>query len=55
MRADRDSQTAGEEFRVAAAGPAVTLLLAIGFGVYAYAQLGDGFGDAATLTSTRAR
>ncbi len=50
MRADRDSQTAGEEFRVAAAGPAVTLLLAIAFGAYAYAALGDGFGDAATLT-----
>src|SRR4051794_36399327 len=49
MRADRDSQTAGEEFRVAAAGPAVTLLLAIVFGVYAYATLGDAWGDAATL------
>ena len=41
MRADRDSQTAGEEFRVAAAGPAVTLALAIVFGVDAYATLGD--------------
>jgi Zn-dependent protease len=50
MRADRDSQTAGEEFRVAAAGPAVTLALAIIFGVAAYAMLGDAFGDAATLS-----
>jgi Zn-dependent protease len=49
MRADRDSQTAGEEFRVAAAGPAVTLLLAIVMGAAAYAMLGDGFGDAASL------
>ena len=50
MRADRDSENAGEEFRVAAAGPAVTLLLAIVFGVIAYAMLGDGFADAATLS-----
>jgi Zn-dependent protease len=50
MRADRDSQTAGEEFRVAAAGPAVTLLLAVVFGAVAYGMLGDGFGDAATLS-----
>ena len=40
MRADRDSETAGEEFRVAAAGPAVTLLLAVGFLVWGYALLG---------------
>ena len=32
MRADRDSETPGEEFRVAFAGPAVTLLLTIVFG-----------------------
>jgi Zn-dependent protease len=50
MRADRDSETAGEEFRVAAAGPAVTLLLAVVMGAIAYAMLGDGFGDAATLS-----
>jgi Zn-dependent protease/predicted transcriptional regulator len=49
MRADRDSQTAGEEFRVAAAGPAVTLFLALAFGAAGIAMLGDGFGDAATL------
>src|SRR3954447_17882470 len=29
MRATRDSETPGEEFRVAAAGPAVTLLIAV--------------------------
>jgi Zn-dependent protease len=49
MRADRDSNTAGEEFRVAAAGPAVTLLLAIGFGVAGYLLAGDRFFDAAGL------
>src|SRR3954465_15250601 len=31
MRAMRDSETPGEEFRVAAAGPAVTLVLALVF------------------------
>jgi Zn-dependent protease len=41
MRAMRDSETPGEEFRVAAAGPAVTLLLAVGFGVAGYVMLGD--------------
>jgi Zn-dependent protease len=49
MRADRDSNTAGEEFRVAAAGPAVTLLLAIVFGVAAYLMTGDRFVHAAGL------
>lgn len=50
MRADRDSETAGEEFRVAAAGPAVTLLLAIGFiGASLGLSGGDGFLDAATF------
>src|SRR6185503_11294833 len=29
MKATRDSETPGEEFRVAAAGPAVTLLIAV--------------------------
>src|SRR3954471_9800158 len=41
----RDSQTPGEEFRVAAAGPAVTLLItlaaAIGVGVFSHADWGD--------------
>jgi Zn-dependent protease len=41
MRADRDSETPGEEFRVAAAGPAVTLLLAVVFGALGYATIGD--------------
>lgn len=51
MRADRDSETPGEEFRVAAAGPAVTLVLAIVFGAAAFAMLGvDGAFDAATFT-----
>ena len=41
MRAMRDSETPGEEFRVAAAGPAVTLLLTLGFGAVGFALLGD--------------
>jgi Zn-dependent protease len=50
MRADRDSETAGEEFRVAAAGPAVTLLLAVGFLVWGYALMGgDMLLEAATF------
>jgi Zn-dependent protease len=49
MRAMRDSETPGEEFRVAAAGPAVTLALAVIFGAIAFALLGDAFGDAATF------
>ncbi len=49
MRGDRDSDTPGEEFRVAAAGPAVTLLLALAFGGLAYAMLGHGVFDAAAL------
>src|SRR4051794_22782131 len=49
MRADRDSATAGEEFRVAAAGPLVTLLLAVGFGAAGIAMLDGGFVDAARL------
>lgn len=47
MRATRDSETPGEEFRVAAAGPAVTLLLALVFGAIGFALLGDGLLDAA--------
>jgi Zn-dependent protease len=49
MRAMRDSETPGEEFRVAAAGPAVTLLLTLIFGAVGFALLGDAFGDAATF------
>ena len=49
MRADRDSETPGEEFRVAAAGPAVTLVLTVLFAALGFAMLGDGFGDAATF------
>ena len=49
MRADRDSETPGEEFRVAAAGPAVTLLLTLLFVAVGTAMLGDGLGDAATF------
>ncbi|MBE2318763.1 site-2 protease family protein [Solirubrobacter sp. CPCC 204708] len=49
MRADRDSETPGEEFRVAAAGPAVTLLLTLLFGAAAMALTGDRFADAATF------
>ena len=41
MRAMRDSETPGEEFRVAAAGPAVTLLLTLVFGGVGIALLGD--------------
>jgi Zn-dependent protease len=49
MRSLRDSETPGEEFRVAAAGPAVTLLLTIIFAAAGAALLGDRFGDAATF------
>lgn len=50
MRADRDSETPGEEFRVAAAGPAVTLILAIVFTAAAFAMSGvEGAVDAATF------
>jgi Zn-dependent protease len=50
MRAMRDSETPGEEFRVAAAGPAVTLLLTIVFGGVGFALLGDSLLDAATFS-----
>ncbi|HEX6024483.1 MAG TPA: site-2 protease family protein [Solirubrobacter sp.] len=49
MRAERDSETPGEEFRVAFAGPLVTLLLTFAFGFAGIAMLGDGFVDAATF------
>jgi Zn-dependent protease len=49
MRADRDSESAGEEFRVAAAGPAVTLLLAAAFIAAGVAMSGDQFLNAATF------
>jgi Zn-dependent protease len=41
MRAERDSETPGEEFRVAAAGPAVTLLLAVLAAVIGVAWIGQ--------------
>jgi Zn-dependent protease len=47
MRADRDSETPGEEFRVAGAGPAVTLVLTALFAALGIWLLGDGFADAA--------
>jgi Zn-dependent protease len=50
MRAMRDSETPGEEFRVAAAGPAVTLLLTVVFGGVGIALLGDTLLDAATFS-----
>jgi Zn-dependent protease len=49
MRAMRDSENPGEEFRVAAAGPAVTLVLAVIFGGVGYALLGDQLVHAATF------
>ncbi|MDA0163289.1 site-2 protease family protein [Solirubrobacter ginsenosidimutans] len=49
MRAMRDSETPGEEFRVAAAGPAVTLILTLVFGGVGYALLGDQLIHAATF------
>jgi Zn-dependent protease len=51
MRADRDSENPGEEFRVAFAGPAVTLLLTFVFSALGIAMLGDRFADAATFRS----
>jgi Zn-dependent protease len=49
MRAMRDSETPGEEFRVAAAGPAVTLVLTLVFGGVGFALLGDTLLHAATF------
>ncbi|HEX2105560.1 MAG TPA: site-2 protease family protein [Solirubrobacteraceae bacterium] len=52
---DRDSQTPGEEFRVAAAGPLVTLVIvAIFFGIAAMLQGAADAVDAATLTDRSA-
>jgi Zn-dependent protease len=52
MRATRDSETPGEEFRVAAAGPAVTLLIAlVAAGVAVLLQGTSEAVDAATLDS----
>src|SRR3954465_8030570 len=50
MRAMRDSETPGEEFRVAAAGPAVTVVLTVIFGGIGIALLGDTVLDAATFS-----
>src|SRR3954452_5783895 len=50
MRAMRDSETPGEEFRVSAAGPAVTLVLTVIFGGIGIALLGDTVLDAATFS-----
>src|SRR3954447_6014518 len=50
MRAMRDSETPGEEFRVAAAGPAVALGLTVIFGGRRIALLCDPVPDAATFS-----
>jgi Zn-dependent protease len=52
MRAMRDSETPGEEFRVAAAGPAVTLLLTVILGAVGFVLLGNANAlvDAATFS-----
>jgi Zn-dependent protease len=53
MKASRDSDTAGEEFRVAAAGPAVNLLIAILGTALGVALVGaDRFEDLALLNGT---
>jgi len=53
MKASRDSDTAGEEFRVAAAGPAVNLLIAILGAALGVALVGaDRFEDLALLNGT---
>ena len=50
MRATRDSETPGEEFRVAAAGPAVTLLIAlVAAGIAVLLMGGEEAKNAATL------
>ena len=55
MKMSRDTSTPGQEFRVAAAGPAVTLLIVIVGALAAMALLGaDGFWDAARLDRTDA-
>jgi Zn-dependent protease len=53
MKMSRDTTSPGQEFRVAAAGPAVTLVLVIVGALAAMALLGtDGFWDAARLEVT---
>ncbi len=55
MKSSRDSETAGEEFRVAAAGPAVNLLIAILGAAVGIALVGaDRFEDLALLNGTGA-
>jgi Zn-dependent protease len=55
MKMSRDTSTPGQEFRVAAAGPLVTLLIVIVGALAAMALLGaDGFWDAARLDRTDA-
>jgi Zn-dependent protease len=55
MKSSRDSETAGEEFRVAAAGPAVNLLIAILGAALEIALVGyDRFQDLALLNGTGA-
>jgi Zn-dependent protease len=50
MKMSRDTSSPGQEFRVAAAGPLVTLLIVVVGSLAAMALLGfDGFWDAATL------
>jgi len=49
---ERDSKNAGEEFRIAAAGPAVTLLVAIVCLALGSALEGGGFFDVATVNSS---
>ena len=55
MKMSRDTYTPGQEFRVAAAGPLVTLLIVVVGALAAMALLGaDGFWDAARLDRTDA-
>ena len=55
MKMSRDTSTPGQEFRVAAAGPLVTLLIVIVGALASMALLGaDGFWDAARLDRTQA-
>ena len=52
-RMERDSRTPGEEFKISAAGPAVSLLLAVGcFGLGVALEGYGHFTDAATLRAT---
>jgi Zn-dependent protease len=55
MKSSRDSESAGEEFRVAAAGPAVNLLIALAGAALETALVGfDRFKDLALLNGTGA-